>query len=283
MTTYIYESDSGSTSPKSGTPLHTRNEDHTRTELVGQTFFGRQVYEYYVTFDSPIAITVSGLYWIGFEMPDATGSGTSYWTTSDGGDGTDNTGWLSFNDGIDWVTVVSVIPRTVWDFAFEIFAEEATPPIQDVATEESICVWPPNHKLYCHDASTFVTATDNCDEASSIVIDYTNTFSCTSNQNPIDGTTGDGNHSPDCFYDAENEQVCFRAERQGPDGPDFEGRSYVVTVEAKDTIGNVATLTRTVIVPHDDEHDDVTSCVPATINDKKKKDKKKNGRKFLRD
>ena len=99
QTTYIY----GDVGSRPGTtPLHAIDASFVRTSL-GETFFGRPAFEYEAVFDPPISLD-AGKYWIGFRMPNAS-SGTSFWMTSDGGvgtEGTDNTGWLSFDVGATW-------------------------------------------------------------------------------------------------------------------------------------------------------------------------------------
>ena len=120
-------------------------------------------------------------------------------------------------------------------------------PVQD--TPDAVCLWPPNHKFKCFDVETFVTGTDNC---GSVSVAFSN---CGSDQPEND--TGDGNFLPDCYHDVANNNVCFRAERQGDVTP---GRTYYANFAAQDQCGNSATFSRNVFVPHDDETSDVSSC-----------------------
>lgn len=63
---------------------------------------------------------VPGNYWIGFRNPYGSGSGTNYWTTSDGGPdgGGSNTGYFSLNGGTTWM------PEGFgWQHAFRIEGE----------------------------------------------------------------------------------------------------------------------------------------------------------------
>jgi hypothetical protein len=73
---------------------------------------------------------------------------------------------------------------------------------------------------------------------------------------------GDGNTIADCFYDAANDSMCFRAERQGGDA---NGRNYDATFDAVDECGNTAVYSRSVFVPHDEDSFDTTTCVQGTL------------------
>ena len=66
--------------------------------------------------------------------------------------------------------------------------------------------------------------------------------SVTSNE-PVNGT-GDGDTEPD--WTMAGQKVTLRAERAGTGS----GRTYTVTVTAKDAAGNTSTGTTTVSVPH---------------------------------
>ena len=129
-----------------------------------------------------------------------------------------------------------------------------TPPVQH--QPKPTCLWPPNHKFKCFaDAtSNFVTGQDNC---GLVNVRFNN---CTSSQ-PANGL-GDGNFLPDCFYEASNDHLCFRAERQGSDK---NGRTYGASFTAVDQCGNTAPFARTVFVPHDEDTFDTTKCVAGTL------------------
>ena len=130
---------------------------------------------------------------------------------------------------------------------------DVTSPVQ--TEPEDTCLWPPNHKFKCFEdaTKTFVTGTDNCGSVSVSFVD------CGSDQ-PANAN-GDGNFLPDCFYDAANDSLCFRAERQG--GVQA-GRTYYSNFLAQDQCGNSATFSRNVFVPHDDTFD-TSNCFKGTL------------------
>lgn len=146
-----------------------------------------------------------------------------------------------------------------------IHVMDSTPPVQ--VQPEPTCLWPPNHKFKCFDAasSAFVTGHDNC---GSVVSSFS---SCDSNQ-PANAN-GDGNTSPDCYYDAANDSLCFRAERQGGDP---QGRVYTANFTAQDECGNSAMFSREVTVPHDFSEGS-ENCVEGTIKLDNSNGKKKHG------
>ena len=84
-----------------------------------------------------------------------------------------------------------------------------------------------------------VDAADNCDAAPVSKI-----ISVESNE-PVNGK-GDGNTSPDWEITG-HLTLNLRAERSGK-GND---RIYTITIECSDAVGNTATGTVTVVVPHD--------------------------------
>jgi hypothetical protein len=112
---------------------------------------------------------------------------------------------------------------------------DTTPPvIQSVAATPG-SIWSPNHKMTPVAISAKVT--DNC---------TTPTWSVTAvaSSEPVNGT-GDGDTEPDWAI-AGPHGVTLRAERAGS-GP---GRTYTITIAAKDAAGNVSNATTTVTVPH---------------------------------
>ena len=124
-------------------------------------------------------------------------------------------------------------------------------PIQTLATSESLCLWPPNHNMYCMNDEDFLSATDNCHVVAMVI------QKCECNQ-PVEAT-GDGSFSPDCIHLEQEKMMCFRAERQGTKQ---ETRVYTVTGTATDQSGNVAGLVRQVLVPR--KKDPFMSCIRAT-------------------
>lgn len=69
----------------------------------GPTYFGRPWFIYSINVGGEIL--TPGRYWIGMRNANATGSGTNYWLTSDGGPdgGGSNTGYFSLNAGDTWL------------------------------------------------------------------------------------------------------------------------------------------------------------------------------------
>ncbi len=93
----------------------------------------------------------------------------------------------------------------------------------------------PNHKMT--PVSITAQVTDNCTAV---------TWSVTSiaSNEPVNGT-GDGDSAPDWTI-AGAHGVSLRAERAGTGS----GRTYTITITAKDAAGNASTGTTTVAVPH---------------------------------
>ncbi len=93
----------------------------------------------------------------------------------------------------------------------------------------------PNHKMT--PVSITAQVTDNCTAV---------TWSVTSiaSNEPVNGT-GDGDTAPDWTI-AGAHGVSLRAERAGTGS----GRTYTITITAKDAAGNASTGTTTVAVPH---------------------------------
>jgi hypothetical protein len=126
----------------------------------------------------------------------------------------------------------------------------------------SSCLWPPNHKYMCYEnaATSLIVGSDNCDGAVEVSF-----LGCKSNQ--PENSVGDGHTFHDCFYDAKEDKLCYRAERQGGD-PD--GRTYTSLFALTDDAGNVGSAKHNVYVPHDGESFDVSNCDIASSNYKGK-------------
>lgn len=106
---------------------------------------------------------------------------------------------------------------------------------------DNICLWPPNHGMYCiSDPKSLVRGEDNCDADLTL-----SNPTCVSNE--LSDSTADGSFEPDCTYDPNTDQLCVRAERQGSG----TGRDYTISFEAVDDCGNSATFARTIHVPKD--------------------------------
>lgn len=112
---------------------------------------------------------------------------------------------------------------------------DTTAPVIASVSASPNSVWPPNHKMTSVAVSARVT--DNCSPA---------TWSVTgvSSNEPVNGT-GDGDTEPDWTI-AGAHGVSLRAERAG----NGSGRTYTITITAKDAAGNTSTGTTTVAVPH---------------------------------
>ncbi len=85
-----------------GQRLFSQVVEHTRV-ATGNMYFGRFAYKF---FASGLSISLeAGRYWIGLRNPNASGTGTAYWLTSDGGPdgaGTESP-WYSLDGGKTWV------------------------------------------------------------------------------------------------------------------------------------------------------------------------------------
>ena len=129
---------------------------------------------------------------------------------------------------------------------------DTTPPTVTPGPNNSVCLWPPNHKYVTIDNVTAaVQIVDACDpnaEAAAIT--------CVSNQcddapcPAKPGENGDGNTINDCIYDPLNDRLTVRSERAGTDPA---GRTYSLFMTAVDGCGNESTpvVVFTVHVPHD--------------------------------
>lgn len=113
---------------------------------------------------------------------------------------------------------------------------DTTAPVIASVSATPASLWPPNHKMTPVTISASVT--DNCPGAPTWSV-----TSVTSNE-PINGT-GDGDTAPDWTI-AGPHAVSLRAERAGTGS----GRTYTVTIAAKDAAGNTATGTTSVTVAH---------------------------------
>ena len=108
------------------------------------------------------------------------------------------------------------------------------PPVINGLPGDGCTLWPPNHKL--QQVAT-VTATDAVSGVASLVVTGTSTEPAVPGESDI-AVTPDGSGG---------QVVALRAERLGT-GP---GRFYTLTATATDVAGNVATVTATCGVPHD--------------------------------
>ena len=116
----------------------------------------------------------------------------------------------------------------------ECAPDKTAPVIASVSASPST-LGAPNHKMT--PVAVSVKASDNCSAV---------TWSVTgvSSNEPVNGT-GDGDTAPDWTI-AGAHGVTLRAERAGTGS----GRTYTITITAKDAAGNTSTGTTTVSVPH---------------------------------
>jgi hypothetical protein len=101
-------------------------------------------------------------------------------------------------------------------------------------------LFPPNHKMVT--VATGIGATDDFDPIPTVSV------SVTSNEPPNE--IGDGNTAPDWEITDNGDgtfDVAVRSENAGVG----DGRTYTIVVTATDFVGNSATETGTVSVPHD--------------------------------
>jgi hypothetical protein len=117
-------------------------------------------------------------------------------------------------------------------------APDTEPPTLSLTVTPEM-LWPVNHKMV--EIFVEVQVQDNMDASPDVWLE-----SVTSSDG--ENELGDGHHSPDIEI-TEDGKLFLRAERSGLD----EARIYTITYKAKDDVGNVATVTATVTVPHDSD------------------------------
>ena len=120
---------------------------------------------------------------------------------------------------------------------------DTTPPVIVSARAEPNVLWPPNHKLV--DVRVFAHVTDTCSDTTWKITKVASNESV--------NAKGSGHTDPDWIITGDH-TVKLEAERSGQGN----GRVYTITIQAKDTSGNLSTpKTVTVTVPkshggHDD-------------------------------
>jgi probable HAF family extracellular repeat protein len=178
---------------------------------------------------------------------DPNGNPISYEWTWDGGLAMGADPNIQLSVGINTITlvvnngIVDSQPDTV-----EITVVDDTPPKISMSVNPDT-LWPPNHKMVS--ITPIIAATDNCDPNPQIrLVSITmNEGETTNTYDPAyDVTQGDGSTVGDIQVDASG-NIALRAERSGTG----TGRVYILTYEAEDQSGNIATATATVTVPHD--------------------------------
>ena len=113
-------------------------------------------------------------------------------------------------------------------------APDTTAPVISSVSATPSTLGAPNHKMT--PVAITVKVADNCSTP-------TWTVTSVSSNEAVNGT-GDGDTEPD--WTMAGQKVTLRAERAGTGS----GRTYTVTVTAKDAAGNTSTGTTTVSVPH---------------------------------
>jgi len=126
--------------------------------------------------------------------------------------------------------------KTYYDPDYILPETDTTPPTINLGTASPNILWPPNHKLV--DVTVTASWSDDKDPNPSVSV----SVRCNEGQDGI----GDGSTSPD-WVKISNTHFQLRAERSGT-GVD---RVYTIMYTVRDSSGNRATASTTVIVPHD--------------------------------
>jgi uncharacterized repeat protein (TIGR01451 family) len=142
-----------------------------------------------------------------------------------------------------------------------ITVKDVTPPTIALTTN-TIILDPPNHAYHTLTISDLVaSASDSCD--ASVNINHVVISQVTSDE--VENGNGDGNTLNDIVIAPDCKSVQLRAERDGSS----DGRVYTITLQVKDSSGNVATAVRKVFVPNGSSpaidsgvHYTVNGCTP---------------------
>ena len=130
----------------------------------------------------------------------------------------------------------------------QVEVADTTPPGFVLLEAVPATLWPPNHKL--RDVQIRFAATDVCDAGPSVALVEARS------SEPDDAIgMGDGNTRGDirgAQVGVPDEHVLLRAERAGTG----QGRTYVLTYEARDASGNTVLEELEVLVPHDQREPD---------------------------
>jgi hypothetical protein len=125
-----------------------------------------------------------------------------------------------------------------------------TPPSISMPRGREICIWPPNHSFHCWDSDSIFEIGDNCSAAPTLELRCLPDPPGDVSFNEPGDSTGDGAFATDCVIALDGESgLCVRAERQG-NGPDAEGRVYLIGVEAQDEAGNLTATGLRISVSH---------------------------------
>ncbi len=118
--------------------------------------------------------------------------------------------------------------------SFTVAVRDTTPPVISQLTPSRSTLWPPNHQMV--GITLTAAATDNVGVTSLKIVNVTSS--------EPDNGLGDGDTAGDIVITGPL-TVNLRAERSGGGN----GRTYTITVEARDAAGNATTRSTTVFVP----------------------------------
>jgi streptogramin lyase len=122
--------------------------------------------------------------------------------------------------------------------------KDANPPVI-TTTGKPIVLWPPNHKYQTVKVSDFITSVKDDTDVDVGINDVK--ITSVSSDEPEDALgEGDGNTTIDIVI-KDSQAIDLRAEREGTGN----GRVYTITYEVADALGNKATGSQQVWVPHD--------------------------------
>jgi hypothetical protein len=141
------------------------------------------------------------------------------------------------------------------DLVFAPVADEPPPPDDDTPPtinlgDESICLWPPNHKYQAFAVSDFVASVVDV-ESPDLGVDDVVITSISSDEAQDAPGNGDGKTLDDIVIAPDCRSFVVRAERAG----DGDGRVYTINLAVTDGGGNTTTATVYVRVPHDQRGD----------------------------
>jgi hypothetical protein len=146
--------------------------------------------------------------------------------------------WDLDYDVADDVLLAGTLGRGAWTITS---LRDLTDPPPIITLNQSISLWPPNHKYHTVTVAEMVqSVSDNCP----ISIDDVVIERVTSDE--PDNSHGDGNTSDDIVIGADCRSVQLRAERAGTG----DGRVYTVTLLLRDSVGAVTRADFEVSVPH---------------------------------
>jgi hypothetical protein len=144
-------------------------------------------------------------------------------------------------DGKPDVVIVYVPPTNAFSIFLNTTSPDITPPVVTVSPNPSI-LWPPNGRMISVTLTGTITDTGSGIDASSATFEVKDEYGLVQPSGSVE-VNADGSYRV---------QVLLTASR---DGSDSDGRTYNVTVSAKDKAGNLGSGDAVVRVPHDRELD----------------------------